>query len=289
MKVIAGIVLYNPDIERLKENISAVESQVDEIIFFDNGSKNIADIKGIVNNLSSKFVLLTSLNNIGIAQALNEIARNAIKNKYKWLLTLDQDSVVYPHLVDQYKKLLSLPHLGQLSCKRIDRNIESIEKDEVSAYDCNVKEVKYCITSGTLINLEALKKIKGFDGKLFIDWVDNEVCCALRKAGYKTYELNYKGLLQEMGKATYTIFFGKKVYTPNYPAFRYFYNARNSIYTARKYPNEENMYLRILQQCRVQIHIIIFEKNKFKKISSIARGIQAGLRLSKYHDRGLYE
>lgn len=286
MKVAAGIVLFNPDINRLKENISAIESQVDEIIFFDNGSKNIAEIKTIIEGINSKFVLLTSSKNIGIAQALNEIARHAIENKYKWLLTLDQDSVVYPNLIVQYKKKLNLPYLGQLSCKRVDRNIKD---DNITLNDCSVKEVKYCITSGTLINLEALKKINGFDGKLFIDWVDNEVCCALRKAGYKTYELNYKGLLQEMGKATFSIFFGKKIYTPNYPAIRYFYNARNSIYTARKYPNEENVYIKILQQCKVQIHIIIFEKNKLKKFYSIAQGIRAGFRLSKHHDRGLYE
>lgn len=286
MRVAAGIVLFNPDINRLKENILAIESQVDEIIFFDNGSKNIAEIKTIVEGINSKFILLTSSKNIGIAQALNKIARQAIESKYKWLLTLDQDSVVYPNLIAQYKKKLNLPYLGQLTCKRVDRNIKG---DNITSNDCIVKEVKYCITSGTLINLEALKKINGFDGKLFIDWVDNEVCCALRKAGYKTYELNYKGLLQEMGKATFSIFFGKKIYTPNYPAIRYFYNARNSIYTARKYPNEENVYVKVLQQCKVQIHIIIFEKNKLKKFYSIAKGIRAGLRLSKYHDRGLYE
>ncbi|KRL90893.1 glycosyltransferase [Lactobacillus kalixensis] len=286
MKVTAGIVLFNPDINRLKENVSAIESQVDEIIFFDNGSKNISEIKIMVAGINSESVLLTSSKNIGIAQALNEIARYAIKNKYKWLLTLDQDSVVYPNLIAQYKKKLNLPHLGQISCKRVDRNIKD---DNITFNDCSVKEVKYCITSGTLINLEALKKINGFDGKLFIDWVDNEVCCALRKAGYKTYELNYKGLLQEMGKATFSVFLRKKIYTPNYPAIRYFYNARNSIYTARKYPTEENVCIKVLQQCKVQIHIIIFEKNKLKKFCSIARGIRAGLGLSKYHDRGLYE
>lgn len=286
MKIAAGIVLYNPNINRLKENISAIESQVDQIIFFDNGSKNITEIEATINDINSKFVLLTSLKNIGIAQALNEIARKAIEDKYKWLITLDQDSVVYPNLVTQYKKNLNLPYLGQLSCKRIDRNIK---EDSVLSDDCSIREVKYCITSGTLVNLAALKSINGFDGKLFIDWVDNELCCALRKAGYKTYELNYKGLLQEMGKATFSIFLGRKIYTPNYPAFRYFYNARNSIYTARKYPNEERVFSKVLQQCRVQMHIIVFEKHKLKKFLSIAQGIRAGFKLDKYHDRGLYE
>ena len=40
-KIAAGIVLYNSEIERLRENINAVKTQVDQIIFFDNNSKNI--------------------------------------------------------------------------------------------------------------------------------------------------------------------------------------------------------------------------------------------------------
>ena len=40
----AGIVLYNPDIKRLEENISAIAPQVNELILIDNSSKNIDEI-----------------------------------------------------------------------------------------------------------------------------------------------------------------------------------------------------------------------------------------------------
>lgn len=286
MKVAAGIVLFNPNLKRLEENIYAVKSQVDEIIFFDNGSKNIPEIKKVINKIDTKVTLLVSPRNIGIAQALNEIARYATEKDYKWLLTLDQDSVIYPDLIFHYKEKLNLPHVGQISCKLVDRNIK---KNYKFSNDCSIREVKYCITSGTIVNLEALVQVNGFDGKLFIDWVDNELCCALRKEGYKTYELNYKGLLQEMGNATFKKFLGRKVYSPNYSAFRYYYNARNSVYTARKYPNEENIFIKVLQQFKVQIHIIGFEDDKLKKVFSIAKGIYKGFLLDKDHDRGLYE
>ncbi len=286
MKIVAGIVLYNPDIERLKENISAVLPQVDEIILFDNGSENIQIVKKLISSIKGNFDLLVSNENLGIAYALNKIARRAINKKYKWLLTLDQDSVIYPGLVKHYKENIDLQQLGQLSCRRIDRNIE--EKD-IILNNCSVKEVKYCITSGTLISLQALKKINGFDQNLFIDWVDNEVCCALRKVGYKTYEMDYKGLLQEMGHATSVNFLGKKIYTPNYPPIRYFYIARNSIYVARKYPLEENRFKKFLQQIKLQIHILFFEKNKMKKIKAIKSGIYQGLTLNLTDNRGLYE
>ena len=39
MKTLAGIVLYNPDIERLRENIAAIAPQVDTLLFIDNASE----------------------------------------------------------------------------------------------------------------------------------------------------------------------------------------------------------------------------------------------------------
>ena len=40
-KTMAGIVLFNPDLERLNENISAVITQVDNVLLVDNNSNNL--------------------------------------------------------------------------------------------------------------------------------------------------------------------------------------------------------------------------------------------------------
>ena len=45
MKICAGIILYNPNIERLKECIRAVQPQVDKLVIVDNASDNIDEIK----------------------------------------------------------------------------------------------------------------------------------------------------------------------------------------------------------------------------------------------------
>ena len=45
MKYIAGIVLYNPDLGRLKENIESICKQVDKVILIDNGSDNRREIE----------------------------------------------------------------------------------------------------------------------------------------------------------------------------------------------------------------------------------------------------
>ena len=44
-KVIAGIVLYNPELQRLEENICALLKQVDEIVLMDNHSVNEDEIR----------------------------------------------------------------------------------------------------------------------------------------------------------------------------------------------------------------------------------------------------
>ena len=44
LKVLAGIVLYNPDLERLSENVSAIIPQVDILLLVDNKSNNINEI-----------------------------------------------------------------------------------------------------------------------------------------------------------------------------------------------------------------------------------------------------
>ena len=38
MKFLAIIVTYNPDVERLEENIKAIATQVDKVVIVDNGS-----------------------------------------------------------------------------------------------------------------------------------------------------------------------------------------------------------------------------------------------------------
>lgn len=274
-KIICGIVLYNPEINRLKENIYSIKEQVDNIIFFDNGSKNFDKIKYYIRSINKDFIIINSNKNCGIAYALNRIAQYAINNGYNWLLTLDQDTVVNKNLISIYRKYLDLPMLGQLSCLFTDRNADKVQKSKKLAY----QKVKYCITSGTLIKLEALEKVGGYDEQLFIDWVDNEICCRLRTFNYETYRINFYGFLQEMGHIKENKILFKKVYTPNYNPIRYYYNARNSIYVSRKY-NDENVYKILFNQFKMATMISFFEHKKLKKVKAIFKGIKAGFKIN---------
>ena len=54
--VYAGIVTYNPKIERLIENINSIYPQVDKVIVYDNGSENIEDIKLLKNSIITNLI-----------------------------------------------------------------------------------------------------------------------------------------------------------------------------------------------------------------------------------------
>ena len=283
--ITAGIVLYNSNIDRLWENINAVKDQVDQIIFFDNSSNNIKSIEKLIFSQDIKFHILKSTKNEGIAFALNEIAKYAINQGYDWLLTLDDDSVIYPELIASYRKYLSIKNIGQISCLLKDRNIKDNKIENKDTW--KLREKKYAITSASLIRLEALVKAGGFDTDLFIDWVDNEVCCALRKVGYKTFQVNYVGLLQEMGSIKSHRLFKKIFYTPNYSNIRYYYNARNSVFVSRLYPSEEKTKKIIVNQLKMMVQIILFESDKYYKVKAIIKGIKDGLTKNKKRERYL--
>ena len=50
--IFAGIVLFNPEINRLKENITHILGQVNQLILVDNGSNNKEEIRSEIQILT---------------------------------------------------------------------------------------------------------------------------------------------------------------------------------------------------------------------------------------------
>ncbi len=271
--VLGAIVTYNPNIQRLKENINKLKNQVSNIIIFDNGSKNIKYIE----NLFPSLFYISSKKNVGIAQALKKIMTFAIHKKYRWVLTLDQDSIVNDELVKNYLKYcLMLKKVGALSCIIKDRNFKD--------YSNNVsfkkpRPIKFCITAGCFMNVDAYKQTEGYDSKMFIDNVDFDICLALRSSGYKIYQIPYEGVLQEVGKGRNVKLFFKNEIVYNHDSFRKFFISRNNIYLAKKYPNV-SMTKALAKNIKILLLVLIFEKEKRNKIASIVKGTIAGFAMN---------
>lgn len=272
--IIAGIVTFNPNIDRLKENIDSVHKQVDLVYVVDNGSNNseiLENITSSYNNVSLKLLE----KNYGIAKALNAIFAHAKMLSAEWVLTLDQDSVITDNFITICNPYLNEPQYNSLCTLRKDRKAEVAN----SSFNSDITELTFCITSGNLVRVSAWEKVGGFNEDLFIDMVDFEFCYKFLDAGYKIHRINKEGLLHDLGSPTYKRFLWKQVIVYNHSAFRKYYIIRNGLAVIRKYPiySKKNTLHKLV--FRTFIFTILYEDNKREKIKKMIDGYRDSKKL----------
>ena len=265
--IYAGIVSYNPDLKRLGDNIASISKQT-RVVVFDNGSDNFNDIKKMVEKYES-VILLNSKNNLGIAAALNRLMQWGYDRNYKWMLSLDQDSVCDKNYVVRMMPYLDIESkLGIIAPVIVDRNVGVVGHNPVESY----MHVNTCITSGAISRISAWKEIGKYDESMFIDSVDFEFCYRMRKYGYGVIQVRDVKLLHELGESKKKRFFLWKIDVTGHSSFRKYYIARNNVY----YPLKHHLWLYFvrgnLRNVVLICIVILYENNKRQKISSILRG-----------------
>jgi rhamnosyltransferase len=248
MKIAGLIVLFNPP-KDIDNKIRSYRRYIDTVFVVDNTVKNL-----------------------GIATALNIGAREAIAKGYKWLLALDQDSFLSE---DAFNKLSlyiennetsSLGFVAPFACCGGKE-----EKPSARPYD----DLQYCITSGSILNLEAYGKAGPFIDDFFIDAVDIEYSFRLRMNGYRIVRVNDAVLKHKIGNSRVHKFLWMRLESSHHDAWRRFYITRNRLLVMRMYKNIFPEYYKTGLWLTVKefIYILLFERNKFKKVRSVLRGI----------------
>lgn len=273
MKILAGIVLYNPEAQRLKENIEAINLQVDKVLLVDNGSKdtNYNEIIEDYDNIQC----ISNKKNMGIAYALNQICGYAYSHGYDWVLTLDQDSVATSGMVDVYKTIAN-DEIGILGCWIHDRGYQI---DESWGIEHETFETDWVITSAAFTNVKAWKDCGGFDNGMFIDYVDWDICESMRKVGYKIMKTYKTKLIHELGHNTKLVKVRHHIMqVMNHTPIRYYYSVRNRIYMAKKYKHI-GLWDQ-LKEIGFKLYTVErYEKNKWKNFIAIIKGTIAGFLL----------
>jgi len=264
--VLAGIVLYNPDIERLKMNLKAVSGQVSEILLVNNGSENTEQIQKLIQEKNNIY-LLDNKKNIGIAAALNEIGDYALQKNIDMFLTLDQDSVICENMVSVLSRILEDEKVG-VSCPYIDRKHNFTSENKVY-------EVETAITSGSLVKTSVWKLIGGFWEYLFIDEVDHEFCYQVRQKGYKIMQTREVSVDHIIGVPFTKTILGHTFHPTNHSPFRRYYIARNDLIMAHLYPKEKSPFPhRKILLFRIAVSILFCESQKSQKLKAIFKGIK---------------
>lgn len=268
--------MYEPDLNRLLENIKAVLPQVDKLICVDNGSKNIEEIKVRLYNEYPEVEIVENGENLGVARALNQMFEYAEEKAYDWVLTLDQDSLCPSNLMEEYKKYLDIRDVGVLSPKMVDRNFEKEMKTE-KPYDY----VEQCITSASLTSVETWKKVGGFWEYLFIDFVDHDFCAKCVKQRIKMIRVNSVELLHELGNGEHHTFLGRRVTALNHSPFRKYYMVRNWLIYMHEhkdvidYKKQKNSYRFFY------LKTLLFEEEKIEKLKQMLKGRRDGKQFIK--------
>lgn len=268
MKILVGIVTFNPIIDILANNIRNLLKSANFCLIIDNGSKNQNDLKEFKYN---NFLLISNQKNMGIGFALNQIFKFAKENGIDWVLTLDQDSIPADGLIEEYKKYTNLPSIGLLTCNIYDKNLHSLDRKQGK----EVMIINRAITSGSFCSVDAFFHTPGFDSLMFIDSVDFDYCCSLKKAGYNIFKIPFGGLTHEIGNGKIINFLGLKIKVYNETSFRQFYMARNHFYLSHKYPKEYPFLKEVLREIKDRLIILLFEKNKKEKLKSRRLGCKA--------------
>lgn len=264
MEKFAGVVvLYNPSKEDLK-NIDTYIDYLDKLYVIDNSDKPLEKI------MDNKIEYIFNNENIGVAKALNIGVDKAIKENYKWLLTLDQDTTLNENIFKEVSKAINQNDTSNIAVITPWHNtkLDVIKPKEKIDYPLDV------MTSGNFVNLSIIKKIGGYKEEFFIDGIDIEFCLRIRKNNYSIMRLNYIEIEHNLGNIEYHKLFGRNWMCTNHNYIRNYYMARNYRYIKEEYYDIAPEFCSTLVKFKgIMFKIFMFEDDKYRKIRNIFRGI----------------
>ncbi len=281
MNIAAAIILYHPD-ENWFQNTRAFKSKIEKLYIIDNTESNPTLFK----NYTPAFENLTYLHdgkNKGISLRLNEVSKQAIKEGYDWLLTMDQDSSFDEEMLNKYFKCIK--------CFKEKEKVSmfgvSYTKEVFKKGDCNPIALNHLITSGSVLNLKSIEEIGYFDEKLFIDEVDFEYCLRSVFKGFQIIQFANIFLTHNLGETSYHRSFKNIKLTSRalHSPLRIYYMTRNFLYVKSKYrktfPEEINLRRKILLN-RLKNNIL-YNKKRYQVIKYILRALEdfKGKRMGK--------
>jgi|SRR5450759_161226 rhamnosyltransferase len=233
--VYAVLVTWNPDLSRLAEVLRALSPQVSGIVAVDNGSTNRDNLSAFINTVGGvEFIGL--MENLGLGAALNIGIQHARFSAPTWILTLDQDTVIFESAIeDILESYLGLGKQVRDSCGLLALRAQippstnwftSYSKRVMVLDDLgSFVEKLAVITSGNLIRADLVEQVH-FNESFFIDQVDFDFCLSLRQHGYRVIEQKRVSMDHRLGERIT----GARRSHPYENAERLYYIVRNSTF-----------------------------------------------------------
>jgi len=264
---------------------------VDKIYIIDNGSlflvRNFDGFGNVENIILGE--------NRGIAAAINIGVNQARLADYKYILLLDQDSILPKGMVNNYLKwigdlLLSTrqsvaalgpryqdPRTGRMS---FFVRFKWFRNSYLSnPYNSPFVQTDFLISSGSFFPVEIFDKVGMLDERLFIDHVDTEWCLRAASKGFKFFGIWNVVMEHSIGEGGVSLWLFRWRTQPIHKSFRLYYIARNSILLYRM----QHVPLKwvsgdVIRLIRLLLMYSIFSPQRMESIRYFFLGIADGVR-----------
>jgi len=278
--VAAVIITYNC-YTSIEQTILAVANQVGRVIIVDNGSEpeTLNAIRSAIDrNRLQSCEFLPQGRNLGIGAALNIGVRAALAAGAEYVLTLDDDTEVFPGAVAELVRCF-MDHEDKHVAIVWAYWIDEIDFPQNKCTEENApRSVDRIPSSGCLIRREAFESVGMYREDYFLDYTDYEYCGRIIGSGWLVLTCPAATVLHRPGDKVFRKFFGRTVVVSNYPAERLFLLCRNG-FVLYLWERRSGPYFR--EHCRSMavsfVKSILYEREKSRKAPAIIHASVAGL------------
>jgi rhamnosyltransferase len=252
---------------KLPATVDALVKQVGKVLVVDNGSDDQTFV--VIRQLQAdgKIVLVALGENRGLGYALNVGARLADSWGFKWILTMDQDSVADPTMVTSM--------LAMAECDPCVRCVSpNIVVHGRPVLSLKTGPVSYAITSGNLVHLDIWKAAGPFNEDYFIDCIDFDFSLRARARGYAIHKSPAALLYHELGESPAARRLLERFYTQHSPVRRY-YMFRNFMYLAQSHVMREPKFIAklVLSHALLLALMVFYEPLLRENVRLIGQGL----------------
>lgn len=273
MKIGAVVVLYNPNIDEIK-NINSYINKSDYIFIIDNSSEENSDL--IIENLESMGNVMYIYNeeNIGLCRALNNGIAMARDKGCQWTVIFDADSKIKTDIFKVYKETInSYKNIENVAVFAPQHTFDRRKKEIYRGY----KEVDWAMTSGWIVNNAIFQNLNGFFEPLFVDGLDLDYCHYAKEKGYKIIECG-EAMIEHHPAVTKSFrIFNKKIKLGTASPYRYYLQARCLVWNFKRYHHFSDIKMYFIKWAKV----LLFFDNRKEYVRNLIHGTKDGIKLYK--------
>ena len=286
------LVLFNPDVPRLRALLTSLKGQVGRVYAVDNSEGRAAEHRSLFEQCEMKVEYVPLGTNFGIATAQNIGIRQALEAGASDVLLLDQDSLLPPGMVNalviaRERLESSGVRVAAISPSFVDEKtgeagpairhaLLRVKKIKVYRHSPQPIWSDYVISSGALINAQVLETVGLMREELFIDWVDIEWGLRAKQKGYKCYIVPGVTMQHSIGDESVAVL-GRSINL--HQDLRHYYIVRNATYLLRA--RSMGFAWRTVTLGKIPLYVLFYSWHSRKRIKSLlllSRGFLDGLR-----------